>query len=198
MGVIIPEDISNVTFIWTSAGAPRNKVTSMGCYGPVGSPSSAQTMADDVYNLFTAASRPGNAAGFINTWFFQGVTVVQTQGGLPVLGSHLVPITGSRTGPSTASNTALIVKKNTSLGGRANRGRFFVPAAVIDETVVDQNGFLSPAATGTEQARWTAFYVALTGAGYVPVVLHSDATTPTTINSFSVESQVGTQRRRMR
>jgi len=198
MGVIVPEGFTNVTMVWLSNGAPRYKTSSFGMFGPVVGPDDAQTIADNVFGYATAAGRPCVAANMVNTWSFEGVNATQTVGGLPVLGSHFVHIQGTKTGPSDSSNTAMVVRKRTSAGGRANRGRMFIPAAALDETVVDQNGFIASASVTLLQAMWDSFYSAITGALYEIVLFHSDGSTPTPVTQFSVESQVGTQRRRMR
>ena len=198
MGVIVPEGFSNVTLLWLSNGAPRYKTISFGVTGPIADPDDAQTIADNMFGYFTAAGRPCVAANMVNTWSFEGVSVTQTVDGFPVLGQHFVHIQGTKTGPSDSSNTAMIVKKRTSAGGRRNRGRMFMPAAALDETVIDQNGFISAASVTLLQAMWDSVYGAIVGALYIPVLFHSDGGVPTGVTQFSVESQVGTQRRRMR
>jgi len=198
MGVVVPEGFTNVTLVWLSNGAPRYKTTSFGVFGPLVGPEDATTIAAQVFGNFTAAGKPGTAANMVNTWSFEGVNATQTVAGLPVLGSDFVHIQGTKTGPSDSSNTAIVVKKRTAAGGRKNRGRMYAPAAGLDETVVDQNGFISSASVTLLQNQWGQFFTDLTGHGYEVVLFHSDGSAPTAITQFSVENQVGTQRRRMR
>lgn len=91
---------------------------------------------------------------------------------------------------------SLIVQKVTASGGRANRGRLFMPGITRDST--NQQGEVLPANLTTFQADWDAFYADVTTGATSPVVLHSGAGAPTEITSLNVESLLATQRRRQR
>lgn len=106
-------------------------------------------------------------------------------------------IVGTHTGALAMINTALLVKKLSGLIGRANRGRMYIPG-VLDEAAVDNDGRLATGTIGAYQDSLDAFLGAIIVASLSPVILHSSAATPTVITNLVVESQCGTQRRRMR
>lgn len=129
------------------------------------------------------------------------------------LASVLVKLGPNDTGPfaevfsgedgGSASTTwtpqvALLVKKETALGGRKNRGRFYVPG--YPESAVESDGFVSPGTVTGYQANFDAFLADMIAAGFPPVVLHGDGVggLPTAITALRVDGRVGTQRRRQR
>ncbi len=92
--------------------------------------------------------------------------------------------------------TATLVRKITDLGGRKGRGRFFLPSP--PENALGSDGRWGSGNVGDWNDDWAACKLAMEIAGFSPVLLHSDATTPTEIVSFEVDSRPGTQRRRNR
>jgi hypothetical protein len=129
---------------------------------------------------------------------FEGVSVTKTVSGLPVLGQHLVAHPGTATLPPCPSNTSLLIKKQTTLGGRKGRGRMFVPPFGVQEVEVDASGFIGSTILGINQGYWSSFLTDLGSDDLDPYLFHSDATAPSLITGLSIESQVATQRRRMR
>lgn len=106
---------------------------------------------------------------------------------------------GSGGGASASPNVAILVRKNTAAGGRTGRGRFYHPGP--QESEVNPNGTLSGAFVSGMQTEVNDFFGALATAGLDSVLLHSETspvTTPTPITSFTVDSRVATQRRRLR
>lgn len=101
--------------------------------------------------------------------------------------------------PAGAAAPAFLIHKNTLMGGRAGKGRMFVPG--VPEASVDVGGVLqSGLATGLTTA-FGEFLVDLATQGADPVLLHgptSPITTPTPITSMTCDPVVGTQRRRQR
>jgi hypothetical protein len=108
-------------------------------------------------------------------------------------------IGGAVTATVVPPNVALLVRKITDLGGRAGRGRLYLPG--LDEDEVNGQGTISGGLASTAQGVFNALATALIGADLFPVVLHGEGspiTTPTPITSLSVDSTVATQRRRLR
>lgn len=106
---------------------------------------------------------------------------------------------GGDTSDSGYPGASLLVRKNTAAGGRAGRGRIFVPgipeAAIGPDGVVD-SGKVTQLNTGV-----TDFLIVLGTPNLEPVILHqpgSPLTTPTPITSISAQGQIATQRRRNR
>lgn len=96
-------------------------------------------------------------------------------------------------------NCALLVRKQTGLGGRRNRGRFFVPG--IANTGVSNAGVIAPATLTNYQNAALTWYTAVKGLAEVEelCVLHDSAPfTPTTIVTLEAQGRLATQRRRLR
>lgn len=96
-------------------------------------------------------------------------------------------------------NTAALVTKQTALGGRAGRGRMFIPG--IPETKVSEAGVLDTEYQGNFQDDLDAMVTAMTAGNLGLVVLHqpgSPLTTPTPITRLFLEGSVATQRLRLR
>jgi len=163
-------------------------------------------MASDVFAAWLDAI-PANQLG--NAWSLRGI--IFRQGPLgegPV--AELSGVTdGTATGAMLPQNCALLIRKNTAFSGRRNRGRFFLPSGYLPEGSVDGNGMLS----STQLSGWqglantllenltTAVSPNLDGmyvSHYMSAGQDPDDFQPTPVTSLSVQSQIATQRRRMR
>ena len=98
-------------------------------------------------------------------------------------------------------NCAVLLSKRTAVGGRANRGRMYVPG--ISGASVSPSGVLD----GTTITNWqtTCSALMLSGMGAAgsnvlsPVLLHkSNAAAPTDLTVLDVSNRIATQRRRLR
>lgn len=106
---------------------------------------------------------------------------------------------GGDTGLMVPANTSILVKKITASGGRAGRGRMYLPG--LRESRIDGGGNIDGTYVSDLGGAFDNFFDDLTGADLIPEVLHgagSPIGTPTPITSFQVESRAATQRRRMR
>lgn len=95
-----------------------------------------------------------------------------------------------------APNVAILVQKNTGFGGRKNKGRWYLPG--VAENVVDNSGRLGSTFLENLTIACSNFVGTLTTEALVPVVLHSDETGPTEIETMVPASIVATQRKRLR
>lgn len=198
MSIIIPEGYNNVTLIWTCAGSIRQKTTAFGITDVDSGTNNALTIAEDVYGNIIDTDNPCDPSAMLPDYTFIGVSVTKTVSGLPVIGQHLDPVVGVNSGGAPPSNGAVIIKKLTSSGGRTNRGRMFCPPIRPSDANIDASGFMTPTLQGLIQSQWDTFFAAMFAASYAFCLFHSAAGSPTVITAFSVESQLGTQRRRMR
>jgi hypothetical protein len=119
------------------------------------------------------------------------------------------PITGLFVMAATPPNVAALVKKRTGFGGRANRGRLFLPWA-ISEGDVDEVGVLSAAGVNQVQTNITAFVTALGSIQQVianrvydlpwdnPARVLTAVNKGKVVTSMVVDGLVATQRRRVR
>jgi len=102
-------------------------------------------------------------------------------------------------GTGGAAAPAFLIHKNTDLGGRAGRGRFFLPG--VPETAVGPGGVLASGVTTAVNTALASFWLDMGDENLGLVLLHSEGspiTTPTVITSLSCDPVVATQRRRQR
>lgn len=101
--------------------------------------------------------------------------------------------------PGIQPATALLVSKTTSFGGRAGRGRMFVPG--MSEADVQEDGDVDPSFLSAAQGSFDALHADMVASDLEPRLLHSATSplsTPTLIDAFIVQGKVATQRRRLR
>lgn len=103
---------------------------------------------------------------------------------------------GGASGSGMTPNVAYLFKKRTNLGGRKNRGRFYMPG--VTESPVDSVGAIEAPTLAVLQTAANNFLADLAAADSPMVVLHNDVTTPTEVSSLIVDPRVATQRRRLR
>jgi hypothetical protein len=108
-----------------------------------------------------------------------------------------VGVAYSGVGLTLPGNVAVLIRKHTGSGGRKGRGRLYHPGVFTGLLNADADT-IAPASVTALANGFQAFFDDLQTAGYTPVLLHGDATTPTVITSVSCESVVATQRRRIR
>lgn len=99
----------------------------------------------------------------------------------------------------TSSQVTYLVKKGTAFGGRAGRGRMYVPG--VPEAQVGSDGDLDDTWVANMTAGFGDFAAVLVANDVTPVVLHGPGSplgSPTPITSFAVDGRVATQRRRNR
>lgn len=97
------------------------------------------------------------------------------------------------------ANCAWLVHKTTAFGGRAGRGRMYIPG--LRETIIEGDGDIDGAARTNMDSDMTAFMTALDALPAPMVVLHSEGsplTVPTPVTELVVDSRMATQRRRLR
>lgn len=114
-------------------------------------------------------------------------------------GTSSIGGTGGDTSDSGYPGACALIQKQTAAGGRAGRGRMYVPG--IPEAAIGPDGVLDSGKAAQLLAGFGDYLLTLTTAGVVPVVLHgvgSPLSTPSVITNFNVSSQVATQRRRNR
>lgn len=108
-------------------------------------------------------------------------------------------VTGFESGQSVAPNTSVLVRKTTALGGRAGRGRLFLPG--IPEAKITESGAVDASWATSRQNDLNQWLLDDIADDLVPVVLHSAGspiTAPTPITVLLLDSIAATQRRRLR
>ncbi len=208
----IPDGYAVASLKWLAAGDQQPMICTLG----LDVVSASSPTPSEVANLVSTAWLSAWAITTLSSLYtFIGTEV--TFGPQPGEGPSAEDVrasVGTLAASPLTSNTALLVKKLTALGGRRNRGRMYLPGGYVGEVDVDQNGFITVANTAILQARMANFYsnLVVPAPTLQPVILHQGerlnpgvrpaafgpAPPPTPMTSFSVQRQVGTQRRRMR
>lgn len=203
MALVIPEGYGVAKMRWRSQGDGEEMISTIGFQGD-GSP--------DVNDLAQAIGTHWlecwPMTSMSSTYSFVGVDVAYGPEGSAEVGEWNTNAAGGIAVATCPSNCALLISKLTGLGGKANKGRMYLPAAYLSEGEVDQNGFLSAAALAQTQGFCSNFFNVNLGATPIVgligwVLLHSgDAQTPsnmpTPITALQPQTQIATQRQRMR
>lgn len=200
MALIIPPGFSHVVIELRLENDNEPIVTTIGVdnNGATGT-----QIPDLVYQAFDATFM-----GLISDeyWLERCTAYIGQDGTSPLVVDGLLgPSQGVGTGAPLPQNCAVLVRKRTDLGGRRGRGRMYLPG--IAEGQVEANGDIGSVFVDAWQGQADSFYDILTGGGSQaatpPVVLHRSEgigpePLPTPIQSFTVESSIATQRRRLR
>jgi hypothetical protein len=198
----IPVGYANVHFVFNLTGDPEDMVFQLGCRSSVGTTRADLELAvEEMASDWRDAFIPTAASMYVG-WSFFGVRgdLNSSDEGLVQFESADAGMTGTAVGETPPVNTAILVRKYTGFGGRKNRGRVFVPPWGVSEGLISKLGVLDNTFRAAHQAAWTAFRVAALGHDAPPVLLHAEGSVepPRDITSFSVQTQVATQRRRLR
>lgn len=188
--MIIPEGFGQITHIFTGAGLPTGGAVVYGIEPVVvGNPTA---IAEAAETAFTDA---------FGTFLTTGVTLTNT---LCKIGPNATGAVGesggtfvfSGTPPAASAAVCYLIQKRTALGGRANRGRMYLPS--VAEANVGSDGTLTAGAVSTLQTAADAFLTDLDTASIPMVVLHTGVGAPTPVTELVVQTVVATQRNRQR
>lgn len=154
--------------------------------------------AEDIHDVLIPAANICGPANRQTEWAYKGVNTLQR--GDPDLYSfsHTVTSVGTQSATCLPPNCAAVVTKSSALAGRSNRGRAYLPAAYLPETAVSPAGVIDSGLVATLQGVLGETLIDLATAGLTMVILHSEAGTPSPVSSFSLQTLIATQRRRLR
>lgn len=193
--MIIPTGYAQANFRYTGSSSPHGAEWTLGLDvgGVAGDP-------DDVAQLLYSNYDTSGIQGVLTIgWSLVEVYVKFGPQETGPSGSKFGGLPGDSTSDAVEPNTALLVHKNTAFGGRAGRGRAYLPG--FSDTSVLDNGSIIPATLDAVNGFLTTFRNKIITDDLIPVVLHgpgSPLTTPTPIVSLTADSRVATQRRRLR
>lgn len=196
MGVVVPVTGIQAAMRWQLVNDTEPMIVTLGLVDDTLARTPAQNAADFeaavVAGGFTAAadmlvgySRLPNQ---VTTYLPSGPVTIESG----------VNVAGTLVGNPLPNNCAVLVRKNTALGGRRNRGRFYLPPYRFGEDVVAGNGVIQPANVATLQNELATFILELNARNFSPVVWHSDGGGGTEILNLTVQNIIATQRTRMR
>lgn len=190
----IPVDYAQTNWIFSGTGLPTGAQVTMGwnisAYG-----GDAADLAEDVHVAFASnvMVHLSDTISLIGTLAKFGPDAT----GPSAL--HSATTGGGDTSDSGYPGACALVSKSTSDGGRAGRGRMYLPG--IPEAAIDPSGGLDSGKRSQLQTDVDAMIADLVLLDIGPVVLHqagAPLTTPSPIISLSVQGRVATQRRRNR
>lgn len=204
MPLEIPEDMGVAKLRWRANGDSQEMISTIGFARELGA--SAYECAIEIGSAWT---RNWPAAGLSNNWTFAGCDVAVGPPGEAEVGMINTNTAGTGGFATLPTNCALLITKITAQAGKGGRGRMFIPPGYLSEGEVDANGFLSGPALAGYTANATAFFEEA-GSGSSPSILswmlfHNETGTvggggslPDAITALSVQTQIATQRQRMR
>jgi hypothetical protein len=192
--MLIPEGFAQVNLIFAGEAVPTGAQITMGLNLEGGGQTPTE-VGEEYADLWRAAGISANMSSQVD------LAQVLVKFGPNATGpSALLAETdgGSLTAPCTP-NVAFLVRKSTAAGGRAGRGRFYLPGVV--EAQVDGAGTIDSITITNLQADLNTFLSSFGAASFSPVLLHGDGapiTEPLLINALTLDAKVATQRRRLR
>lgn len=197
MPLTIPAGYGLAAIVLTADEGTAPFVTTIGIN--LGDSASDQALADLVFEAYNEAWLPVTSSALT----LQRVTLSTTEGGVGgSTDSTHSPQTGGRSGGNQPILEALMLSKVTATSGRRGRGRMFLPG-VLTTGDVDLAGTINGSTQASYQTHADAFFSGINegvgGADHaVPVLLHSDATSPSPITALRVLPMIGSLRKRLR
>ena len=190
----IPSGYAQANLKFGHLAAPSGAEVTLGLdiSGFSGDPSD---LAEAVYNSFQARVLPWLSAAIE----LRGCLVKFGPDATGPSGLYTEVAAGGDTDPGASAAVAYLVQKVTGSGGRAGRGRMYVPG--VAEGAVTASGTVASGKLTALQDGFDDFHDDLSAGPFGPVVLHGPASplsTPTPITSFVVSGTVATQRQRQR
>lgn len=189
--VLVPDTFSQITYQFTGTGLPNGAACTLGVHNiDALTPSAIGVLAKTGgawTGIFTHVSSEISCTG-----------ILVKNGPTDTGPSAVTPVTqpGLDSDAAASCNTAVLIRKVTNQGGRHGRGRLFWPG--IPQAKVNANGTVLAATLTTLTTEWAAYLTTLAGANLPPVLLHSDAESPTLLTGLVPDGRVATQRRRLR
>jgi len=191
---VIPTGFAQVNFLFGGTQNPTGAEVTLGVdlelYG-----GTATDLADDAASAFVTHIMPN-----LNTsTSLVGALAKFGPSATGPSGQVTTATAGGNGGAACSPNVTYLVQKITNDGGRAGRGRWYLPGA--SEADVSGNGELNAGIITALDPDLTAFLGALTSADLTAVVLHgagSPITVPSPITSMVTDGLAATQRKRMR
>jgi hypothetical protein len=187
---LIPVGYGQVTHLFSGAALPRGAAVTMGFAVPDGP--SIDTVAGMLHDAFGDHILPKLTQD------------VQLDSSIVKYGpnedgprtEHSDVVVGSGGTQTSPPQVCYLVRKQTLLGGRKNRGRWYLPG--VPEAAVLWNGAIGATEQAGLQTAVNGYLGELSTAGVDLVILHNQAGLPTTISQLVADGRSATQRDRLR
>lgn len=190
----IPVGYAQITLTFGGAALPTGAAVVLGA-DISGYALSPAELAEGVHGAFSADVMPH----LVNTVQLETVLVKFGPDATGPSGEYSEVQVGGTGGSAASPAITYLVLKHTNLGGRAGRGRMYLPG--VTEAAVGIDGTVDETKRDAVEDGITDFGAVLSVAFVDLVILHgpeSPLAVPTPITSFTVSSMVATQRRRQR
>lgn len=196
MAVIVPLGQFQSVIEWRLTGDLEPMVVTLGTSHP--DPDVDATGMAFVIGSSLLDSPLGLAGNILQGYTLNRVITYKQEGGGFSVGELNLGVVGTVVSATMPQNCAVLVRKNTALAGRKQRGRWYMPPAYVNEATVDGTGTINAVGVAAMQGYINQFRTELDERGAVPVLFHSDGLPSTPITSFTVDSRIATQRKRLR
>ena len=190
MPLIIPSGFAQVTHFFSGAALPNGAAMTYGVTqgGAVSAPTDCAFLHDAL-------------ADHLAVYWADAISLTTTRLKLgPNATGPFFEFTDARPGALTADplppNCCYLIEKQTALGGRAGRGRMYMPG-VAEDGVLD-GGAQLPARVSALNRALATWWNVIVNEGLIPQLFHSASSDPTEITDFNCDPVVATQRRRLR
>lgn len=188
----IPDGFGECTVSFEYISGPSNPMAVVFGYqhgGGVNPSGHAETLADAwVASISTITLWTDNL-------LISSFDCVENPGG--VSGGHVVSQLGTESAMGLPPQVAVLVRKVTDTGGRAGRGRMYLPGLTISHVL--DGGFVHPTSRGLLQAEVSDFRSSIAASDLPMHVLHAGASpAPSSVVALEVQAILATQRRRIR
>lgn len=140
----------------------------------------------------------GNLTGILSDQVVSnGYTVIVGESAGDLVYDHAFVAQGSRSSDNCPANTSALLQKRCAVGGRRNRGRFYLPCPSGDD--VENTGNFDSTAMPLFETYASDALTTLQAAGLEMVILHQVAPfTPSVVTTLLPQQKVATQRGRLR
>lgn len=203
MSVVIPPGFASASVEMRASGDPDPWYITFGVDVSVAA-GDTEAVFDTISDAWTNSFGPNLAIGMATTAY---TLTIGSDGPDNLILRRDVNQPGTSDTGKLPQNCALLVRKVSALGGRKNRGRFFVPG-VLNEGQVDNVGVIAPALVDAFNVASALMLSNLELGGATSstpapmVILHNPGLgslpVPTPVTDLSVSPVIATQRRRLR
>lgn len=187
MTIVIPNGFAQITLNWSGAVFDSGKAATV--FGITFDAGTLNDLAIAVEGQVSTLMLPE-----VNGEVTLDTVVAVTDTAVGVQSSGTV---GGRSGDMSPPNCCPLLKLNTGLRGRSHRGRWYPPGLLNDGDVED-TGRISTIRHGNLTAMFADLIVALTADNGPLVILHNSEEAPDPVTGAVLETQIATQRRRLR
>lgn len=145
------------------------------------------------------AARPITVTKLGTAWKWDSLDITFMTATGPQIASQPVNMQGAGITNTPPPNCCVLLRKSTVRGGRQGRGRMYLPAGLIAEANVTDAGAIPGATLATMQTSIDNALAQMATNNVPPELLHSTPTPlPDHITAMTVQTVIGTQRRRLR